>query len=39
VRSGAGGSLGLGLYICKTVIEQHVGRVGVESVVGEGATA
>ncbi|HEV2460539.1 MAG TPA: ATP-binding protein, partial [Ktedonobacterales bacterium] len=30
--------LGLGLYICKTIIERHGGQVGVESVEGEGAT-
>jgi len=36
--SGMGGSLGLGLHICKQLIKLHRGRVGVESVVGEGAT-
>jgi signal transduction histidine kinase len=42
VRSAAGpnsGSLGLGLYVCKRIMELHPGgRVGVESVVGEGST-
>jgi signal transduction histidine kinase len=33
-----GASLGLGLYICKTIVEAHGGRVGVKSVVGEGST-
>jgi signal transduction histidine kinase len=28
----------MGLYIAKTIIEQHGGRVGVESVVNHGAT-
>ena len=30
--------LGLGLYICRAIIEQHQGEVGVESVKGEGST-
>ena len=30
--------MGLGLYICRAIIEQHRGEVGVESVKGEGST-
>ena len=34
----ANAGLGLGLYISKTIIEAHEGRVGVESAPGEGST-
>lgn len=37
-RMGSDTGLGLGLYICRTIIEQHEGRVGVESSVGKGST-
>jgi signal transduction histidine kinase len=37
-QSNWGGSLGLGLYICKQVVVRHGGEVGVESVVGQGST-
>jgi excisionase family DNA binding protein len=36
-QSSAGG-LGLGLYICRMIIETHGGDIGVDSKVGEGAT-
>jgi signal transduction histidine kinase len=38
VQSGTGIGLGLGLHISKTIIEQHGGRVGVQSTPGQGST-
>ena len=35
---GSAQSLGLGLFICKTIIEQHQGQVGVRSAPGRGST-
>jgi K+-sensing histidine kinase KdpD len=37
-QSGSRTGLGLGLHICKTIIEQHQGQVGVQSAPGEGST-
>jgi signal transduction histidine kinase/PAS domain-containing protein len=37
IQSDAGAALGLGLYICRTIIERHQGRVGVESAPGQGS--
>ena len=37
VQSVSAGGLGLGLHICRTIIEQHQGQVGVQSAPGEGS--
>src|SRR5215469_185885 len=37
-QSGNGDGLGLGLHICRSIIEHHQGQVGVESAPGQGAT-
>ena len=38
VQSGSGGGLGVGLSVCRTIIERHGGQVGVDSLPGEGST-
>ena len=38
VQSGSGVGLGLGLYICQMLIVRHDGRVGVDSIPGQGST-
>ncbi len=38
VQSGNSVGLGLGLYICRIIIERHQGQVGVESIPGQGST-
>jgi signal transduction histidine kinase len=37
-NSDSGVGLGLGLHICRTIIEQHHGQVGVQSAPGQGST-
>ncbi|HKD77105.1 MAG TPA: ATP-binding protein, partial [Ktedonobacterales bacterium] len=38
VQSESGVGLGLGLHISRTIVERHLGHVGVESTLGRGAT-
>lgn len=38
VQSGSGVGLGVGLHLCRTIVEQHQGRVGVQSQPGAGST-
>jgi PAS domain S-box-containing protein len=38
VKSGSSVGLGLGLHICQTLIERQSGRVGVQSIQGQGST-
>ena len=38
VQNGTDGGLGLGLHICRTIIEHHHGQIGVDSVPGQGSS-
>ncbi|GER91200.1 histidine kinase [Dictyobacter vulcani] len=38
IQTGSGVGLGLGLYICQTIIARHGGQIGVESVLKQGST-
>jgi signal transduction histidine kinase len=38
VQGGSDIGLGLGLYLCRTIVERHGGETGVESAVGHGST-
>jgi signal transduction histidine kinase len=37
-QDGSSGGLGMGLFICRSIIERHRGQVGVQSEPGRGST-